>query len=68
MAGRWPQGLSPLKAGLAMVPGLAAAILSFQPAPALACRIRPAVLFFPIAAFVLASFGGGPSWPWERIS
>jgi len=39
------QGLSPLRSGLAMVPGMAAAIVSFQLAPVLARRIRPAVLF-----------------------
>jgi DHA2 family multidrug resistance protein-like MFS transporter len=38
-------GLSPLRAGLAMVPGMAAAIVGFQLAPGLGRRIRPAVLF-----------------------
>jgi DHA2 family multidrug resistance protein-like MFS transporter len=38
-------GLSPLRAGLALLPGMAAAIVSFQVAPQLARRIRPAVLF-----------------------
>jgi DHA2 family multidrug resistance protein-like MFS transporter len=38
-------GLSPLRAGLALVPGMLAAIVSFQLAPILARRIRPAYLF-----------------------
>jgi DHA2 family multidrug resistance protein-like MFS transporter len=38
-------GLSPLQAGLALVPGMVAAIGSFQLAPLLARRIRPAYLF-----------------------
>jgi DHA2 family multidrug resistance protein-like MFS transporter len=38
-------GLSPLAAGLALLPGMAAAIASFQVAPQLARRIRPAILF-----------------------
>jgi MFS transporter, DHA2 family, multidrug resistance protein len=38
-------GLSPLRAGLALVPGMVAAIGSFQLAPLLARRIRPAYLF-----------------------
>jgi len=37
--------LSPLAAGLAMAPGMSAAILSFQLAPVLGRRVRPAVLF-----------------------
>jgi MFS transporter, DHA2 family, multidrug resistance protein len=37
--------LSPLRAGLALVPGMVAAIASFQLAPLLARRIRPAWLF-----------------------
>jgi DHA2 family multidrug resistance protein-like MFS transporter len=39
------EGLSPLRAGLALVPGMLAAIASFQLAPMLARRVRPAVLF-----------------------
>jgi DHA2 family multidrug resistance protein-like MFS transporter len=39
------EGLSPLRAGLALVPGMLAAIASFQLAPLLARRIRPAWLF-----------------------
>src|SRR5262245_14044237 len=39
------EGLSPLRAGLALVPGMVAAIGSFQLAPILARRIRPAFLF-----------------------
>lgn len=39
------EGLSPLQAGLALVPGMAAAIVSFQLAPILARRVRPAFLF-----------------------
>jgi MFS transporter, DHA2 family, multidrug resistance protein len=39
------EGLSPLRAGLALVPGMLAAIASFQLAPILARRIRPAFLF-----------------------
>jgi MFS transporter, DHA2 family, multidrug resistance protein len=38
-------GLSPLRAGLALVPGMVAAIISFQVSPLLARRIRPAYLF-----------------------
>jgi MFS transporter, DHA2 family, multidrug resistance protein len=38
-------GLSPLRAGLALVPGMVASIISFQVAPLLARRIRPAYLF-----------------------
>jgi MFS transporter, DHA2 family, multidrug resistance protein len=38
------EGLSPLRAGLALVPGMLAAIASFQLAPLLARRIRPALL------------------------
>ncbi|MBM7789110.1 MFS transporter [Tenggerimyces flavus] len=38
-------GLSPLRAGLALVPGMVAAIIGFQVAPLLARRIRPAFLF-----------------------
>jgi MFS transporter, DHA2 family, multidrug resistance protein len=37
-------GLSPLHAGLALVPGMVASIISFQVAPVLARRVRPAVL------------------------
>jgi DHA2 family multidrug resistance protein-like MFS transporter len=37
-------GLSPLRAGLALVPGMAGAIVSFQLAPLLARRVRPAYL------------------------
>jgi DHA2 family multidrug resistance protein-like MFS transporter len=37
-------GLSPLRAGLALAPGMAAAVVSFQVAPLLARRIRPAYL------------------------
>jgi MFS transporter, DHA2 family, multidrug resistance protein len=39
------EGLSPLRAGLALVPGMLAAICSFQLAPVLARRVRPALLF-----------------------
>jgi DHA2 family multidrug resistance protein-like MFS transporter len=39
------EGLTPLRAGLALVPGMAAAIVGFQLSPILARRIRPAVLF-----------------------
>jgi DHA2 family multidrug resistance protein-like MFS transporter len=38
-------GWSPLRAGLALVPGMVASIVSFQVAPLLARRIRPAHLF-----------------------
>jgi DHA2 family multidrug resistance protein-like MFS transporter len=38
------EGLSPLRAGLALVPGMLAAIGSFQLAPILARRVRPALL------------------------
>jgi DHA2 family multidrug resistance protein-like MFS transporter len=38
-------GLSPLRAGLALVPGMLAAIGSFQLAPLLGRRVRPALLF-----------------------
>jgi MFS transporter, DHA2 family, multidrug resistance protein len=38
-------GLSPLRAGLALLPGMVAAIVGFQVAPLLARRIRPAYLF-----------------------
>lgn len=37
-------GLSPLSAGLALVPGMCASIVSFQLAPVLASRVRPGVL------------------------
>jgi DHA2 family multidrug resistance protein-like MFS transporter len=37
-------GLSPLHAGLALAPGMAASVVSFQIAPLLARRIRPALL------------------------
>jgi DHA2 family multidrug resistance protein-like MFS transporter len=37
-------GLSPLKAGLALVPGMVGAIVSLQVAPLLARRVRPAYL------------------------
>src|SRR6266540_1174845 len=39
------EGLSPLRAGLALVPGMLAAIASFQLAPVLARQVRPAFLF-----------------------
>jgi DHA2 family multidrug resistance protein-like MFS transporter len=38
------EGMSPLRAGLTLVPGMAAAIISFQACPLLARRIRPAYL------------------------
>ncbi len=38
------QGMSPLTAGLALVPGMVASTVSFQLAPRLARRIRPGVL------------------------
>jgi MFS transporter, DHA2 family, multidrug resistance protein len=38
-------GLTPLRAGLALLPGMVAAIAGFQVAPLLARRVRPAVLF-----------------------
>lgn len=38
-------GLSPLRAGLALLPGMVAAIVSYQISPQLAHRIRPGVLF-----------------------
>jgi DHA2 family multidrug resistance protein-like MFS transporter len=38
-------GLSPLQAGFALVPGMIAAIVSFQVSPLLARRFRPARLF-----------------------
>lgn len=38
-------GLSPLRAGLALLPGMVAAIAGFQLSPILARRIRPAFLF-----------------------
>jgi len=37
-------GLSPLHAGLALVPGMVASIIGFQVTPVLARRVRPAVL------------------------
>jgi MFS transporter, DHA2 family, multidrug resistance protein len=46
--------LSPLQAGMALVPGMAAAIVSFQLAPLLGRRIRPAYLF-PIGLVVSAA-------------
>lgn len=49
------EGLSPLRAGLALVPGMVAAIVSFQLAPILARRIRPALLF---AGGLVASVAG----------
>ncbi|CRK59446.1 major facilitator superfamily MFS_1 [Alloactinosynnema sp. L-07] len=48
-------GLSPLDAGLAMIPGLATGMVSVTVAPILARRIRPAVL---IAAGILAVVAG----------
>jgi DHA2 family multidrug resistance protein-like MFS transporter len=38
-------GLTPLRAGLALVPGMLASIVSFQVAPMLGRRIRPSYLF-----------------------
>jgi DHA2 family multidrug resistance protein-like MFS transporter len=49
------EGLSPLRAGLALVPGMLAAIGGFQVAPILARRIRPAVLF--AGGLAIAVFG-----------
>jgi DHA2 family multidrug resistance protein-like MFS transporter len=48
-------GLSPLGAGLAMVPGMAASIVSFQLAPPLGRRIRPAFL---ISGGIAIAVGG----------
>jgi MFS transporter, DHA2 family, multidrug resistance protein len=50
-------GLSPLRAGLALVPGMVGAIASFQLAPLLARRIRPAPLF--AGGLVVAVVGMG---------
>lgn len=47
--------LTPLWAGLALLPGMAAAIVGFQVAPLLARRIRPAFLF---AAGLAVAVGG----------
>ncbi|GII53468.1 MFS transporter [Planotetraspora thailandica] len=48
-------GLSPLRAGLALAPGMAASVVGFQIAPLLARRIRPAHL---IAGGVLVTAAG----------
>jgi DHA2 family multidrug resistance protein-like MFS transporter len=48
-------GLSPLRAGLALAPGMAASVVSFQVAPLLARRIRPAYL---IAGGILLTVAG----------
>ncbi|MEV4293424.1 MFS transporter [Microbispora rosea] len=48
-------GLSPLRAGLALAPGMAASVVGFQIAPLLARRIRPAHL---IAAGIVVTSSG----------
>ena len=48
-------GLSPLRAGLALVPGMAASVVGFQIAPLLARRVRPAYL---IAGGILITVTG----------
>lgn len=49
------EGLSPLRPGLALAPGMAASVVSFQVAPLLARRIRPAHL---IAGGILVTVAG----------
>ena len=58
------EGLSPLRAGLALVPGLLAAIGSFQLAPVLARRIRPALLFS--GGLVVSVAGPAAAYPVRR--
>ena len=58
--------LTPLQAGLAMVPGMLAAIFSFQISPLLARRIRPAYLFsggllVSVAGLLVITQSGEPS-------
>ncbi|GIH16963.1 MFS transporter [Rugosimonospora africana] len=48
-------GLSPLRSGLALVPGMCGAMISFQVAPVLGRRIRPGVL---LPASLLLSIAG----------
>ncbi len=64
-------GLSPLRAGLALAPGMAASVVGFQLAPLLARRVRPAYL---IAGGILITVTGllvmtrsGPSGAWVLI-
>ena len=57
-------GLSPLHAGLALVPGMVAATISFQVTPVLARRVRPAVLLagglvFSAAGMLAMTQAGG---------
>ncbi|MFI5898395.1 MFS transporter [Actinoplanes sp. NPDC051513] len=47
-------GLSPLRAGLALLPAMVAAIVSYQVAPQLAHRTRPGVLFAAGLAIAIA--------------
>jgi len=62
-------GLSPLRSGLALAPGMAVAVISFQLSPLLARRIRPAYLFAGglavavtgMLTFTLAGAGDGPA-------
>jgi MFS transporter, DHA2 family, multidrug resistance protein len=59
-------GLSPLRSGLALAPGMVAGIASFQVAPILARRIRPAPLFagglaVSIAGLLLLTRAGADS-------
>jgi DHA2 family multidrug resistance protein-like MFS transporter len=48
------QGMTPLAAGLALVPGMITTTIAFQVAPRLARRIRPAVLIPAGIAFTVA--------------
>ncbi len=64
-------GLSPLRAGLALAPGMAASVVGFQVAPLLARRVRPAAL---IAGGILVTVTGlllmtrsGTSGAWVLI-
>jgi len=61
-------GLSPLGAGLALLPSMAAAIVSYQVSPQLAHRIRPAVLFpaglaIAVAGLLVITQARGSSGP-----
>lgn len=59
-------GLSPLNSALAMIPGMAASIASFQVAPILGRRVRPAYLFsgglaVTVAGLILVTQSAGTS-------